>query len=182
MSDLNVVFVIPLAIGLVATYIAKKFNDDLAYLGIVIAILSLILGIVLAPWQIQLILFALVFVGTRQLWKSNGNNSQPEEFTAETIGKSTVTSSPSQVRSPSNGTDGKMIRKYRGISYEVPVAPEPKPPEEIGGMYRGNPWKTNNSQGMIETPRSHSDLKYRGVRWTLEAPQKLLNLVRDRGN
>jgi hypothetical protein len=182
MSDINVGFVIPLAIGLVAAYIAKKSNDDLAYLGIVIAIVSLILGIVLAPWQVQLFLFVLVFVGARQLWLPSSRHSTSEEFTAETIAQNTVTPSPEKTRSVSNKTDGKMLRTYRGVSYEVSVASEPKTPKEIGGTYRGKPWTTRNQQTLDKELISHSELKYRGVRWTLEVPQKFLNIVRDREN
>lgn len=179
MSDINVGFVIPLAIGLVAVYIAKKSNDDLAYLGIVIAIVSLILGLVLAPWQVQLLLFVLVLVGARWLWQPSSRNSTSEELTAETIDQNTVTPSPDKTRSASNKTDGKRLRTYRGVSYEVPVASELKTSQEIGGTYRGKPWTTRNQPTLDEELISHSELKYRGVRWTLEVPQKFLNIVRD---
>jgi uncharacterized membrane protein YeaQ/YmgE (transglycosylase-associated protein family) len=182
MSDIDLLFVIPLAIGLVAGYVANKFNDEIADLGIVISIVSLIVGIIFAPWQLQLLLFVLVIVGARRLWKPNSSNSTSEEFTAETIGKNTVTSSLNKTRSSSNKTEGTMLRTYRGVSYEVSVTPEPRTPKEIGGTYRGKPWTTRNQPILDEEMISHSDLKYRGVRWTLEVPQKFLNLVRDRGN
>jgi Domain of unknown function (DUF4278) len=182
MSDIDVLFLIPLAIGLVAAYIAKKSNDDLAYLGIVIAIFSLILGLVLAPWQVQLFLFVLVIVGARQLWQPSSSNSRSEEFTAETIDQNTVTPSPEKTRSASNKTEGTMLRTYRGVSYEVSVASETKTPKEIGGTYRGKPWATRNQPTLDEALISYSELKYRGVRWTLEVPQNFLNIVRDRGN
>lgn len=182
MSNIDLGFVIPLAIGLIATYIAKKFNDDLAYLGIAIAIVGLLLGLVLAPWQLQLFLFVLVIVGARWLWQPNSSQRISAEFSEEKFGKKTVTPSPEKTRSPSNETNGKILRTYRGVSYEVSVTPEPTTPQEIGGTYRGNPWKTRNQPTTDEEVISHSDLKYRGVRWTLEAPQKILNIVRDRGN
>lgn len=168
MSDVNLLFVIPLAIGLVAVYVANKFNDEMADLGIIISIVSLILGIIFAPWQLQLCLFVLVIMVARQIWKSNENNSIFQKYTEDIIGKINVTSSPDKNRSVPSKTNGKMIRTYRGVSYTVSVAPESKTRKDIGGTYRGNPWTTKNNQGNIGVLLSPSELKYRGVRWTVE--------------
>ncbi|MGB3561351.1 MAG: DUF4278 domain-containing protein [Geitlerinemataceae cyanobacterium] len=178
MSEIDLVFAIPLAMGLGAGYVANKFNDEIADLGIIVSIVSAIIGIIIAPWQLQLFLFVLVIVYAQWLWRSNKTDSPSD---VENFVKVGVVSSPQKVRSPSSEIGGKIIRKYRGISYEVPVSSESPDQEEIGGKYRGNPWKTPDRQGIIEAVLSSSDLKYRGVRWTIEEPLKSQDNFRSSG-
>ncbi|MBW4644882.1 MAG: hypothetical protein KME23_18140 [Goleter apudmare HA4340-LM2] len=63
-------FLVPLFTGLLTGYLVKKTNDEIAYLGGVFAIISLILSLVLAPWQIQLMLLIIVLVSTKKLLSS----------------------------------------------------------------------------------------------------------------
>lgn len=63
-------FLVPLFTGLLTGYLVKQTNDEIAYIGGVFAIICLILSLILAPWQIQLILLVLVLVSTRKLLSS----------------------------------------------------------------------------------------------------------------
>lgn len=184
--DLNVLFVIPLAIGLAAAYIASKARDDLAYLAIAIAIVSSMVCLIIAPWQLQVILLVLVTIGIRQLWKINTNpESIEEEYTPQNIapkssffsfkrGKFKSGESERQEVTPATvtETDGKITRKYRGVSYEVQVSTSSQTSEEIGGTYRGNPWTSKTNPVISEAPSYKSQLTYRGVRWNVKTSEK----------
>ncbi|MBW4684418.1 MAG: hypothetical protein KME40_04820 [Komarekiella atlantica HA4396-MV6] len=64
-------FLIPLCTALVTGYLFKKRNDEIAYLADVFAVISLILSLVLAPWQIQLVLLIVVLISTNRLLQKN---------------------------------------------------------------------------------------------------------------
>lgn len=57
---MSLLFLIPLVIGLLAARSSKKCTDDLAELTGFVAALSLILSLVLAPWQILFLLLTLI--------------------------------------------------------------------------------------------------------------------------
>lgn len=59
-------FLIPLCTGLVTGFVAKQCEDEIAYLTGIFTIISLILSLVLAPWQFQLLLLILVIVSTNK--------------------------------------------------------------------------------------------------------------------
>jgi hypothetical protein len=62
-------FLIPLFTGLATGYLSKKCNDEIAYLIGLFTIISLVLSLVLAPWQIQFVLLVLVIISTNRLLK-----------------------------------------------------------------------------------------------------------------
>ncbi|OCQ94461.1 hypothetical protein BCD64_07200 [Nostoc sp. MBR 210] len=68
------VFLIPLFTGLATGYLSKKCSDELAYLTGVFTIISLVVSLVLAPWQIQLLLLVVVFVSTNKFLRDNDKN------------------------------------------------------------------------------------------------------------
>lgn len=81
---MHLLFLIPLTTGLVAGYIFKDCADEMAYLTGVLAAISLILSLVLAPWQIQLLILMLVMTGTRRLLRQNEYKMQLGEKRRET--------------------------------------------------------------------------------------------------
>ena len=64
-------FLIPLCTALASGYLFKKCSDELAYLTGVLTIVSLVLSLVLAPWQIQLVLLIVVLLTTNKLLRNN---------------------------------------------------------------------------------------------------------------
>lgn len=62
-------FLVPLTTCLVTGYIFKRCTDEVGYLAALIAIVSLILSLMLAPWQIQFLLLIVVLVTTKKLLK-----------------------------------------------------------------------------------------------------------------
>jgi hypothetical protein len=62
-------FLIPLATGLATGYISQKCHDETGYIISLFTILSLILSLILAPWQIQLFLLIAVLASTNRFLK-----------------------------------------------------------------------------------------------------------------
>lgn len=60
---MSLFFLIPMMVGFVTASISRKSADDLAEIVGLASILSLALSLVLAPWQIQLII--LLFLSTK---------------------------------------------------------------------------------------------------------------------
>lgn len=59
-------FLIPLCTALATGYVSKKCDGEIAYLISLFTVLSLILSLILAPWQFQLLLLILVLVATER--------------------------------------------------------------------------------------------------------------------
>ncbi|MEH1793247.1 hypothetical protein [Nostoc sp.] len=70
-SNMPLFFLIPLCTALATSYFFKKSNDEIAYLSGVFAAISLILSLVLAPWQIQFGLLIMVLIMTNRLLQEN---------------------------------------------------------------------------------------------------------------
>ncbi|WP_373529379.1 hypothetical protein [Nostoc sp.] len=64
-------FLIPLCTALFTGYLFKKGTDEIAYIAGVFAAISLIVSLVLAPWQLQLGLLIIVFIITNRLLQEN---------------------------------------------------------------------------------------------------------------
>ncbi len=64
-------FLIPLCTGLAIGYVSKKCDGEIAYLISLFTIISLILSLVLAPWQFKLVLLIVVLVSTDRFLLKN---------------------------------------------------------------------------------------------------------------
>jgi drug/metabolite transporter (DMT)-like permease len=60
-------FLIPLFTGLITGYFFNQKNDEIGYIAGVFTAISVILCLILSPWQVQLGLLMLVLVGSNQL-------------------------------------------------------------------------------------------------------------------
>lgn len=134
---MNLFFLIPLAIVPVALFIFKNSADEMAYLSAAISAVGLILSLVLAPWQIQIFLLAVVAIAARKLWLSamSQEESEPEK---------------------------EIKLSYRGVNYEHKSAEVKLTGDEIKGKYRGQVWKSP----IVEEPtiiKPTFTLKYRGA-------------------
>ncbi len=70
-SQMPLFFLIPLCTALATGYLFKKSSDEIAYIAGVFAAISLILSLVLAPWEIQFGLLIIVFIITNRLLQDN---------------------------------------------------------------------------------------------------------------
>ncbi|MFH7024966.1 MAG: DUF4278 domain-containing protein [Heteroscytonema crispum UTEX LB 1556] len=130
-------FLISLFTGLVTGYIFKKCKDEIAYLAGVFAIVSLIISLVLAPWQIQFLLLICVLFITQKLLKKNEYKLKLEE---NSQGKLNYSDYHEQILSQPKTTESEITHKYRGANYQVDDTVEFSE-GEIAGKYRGLPWR-----------------------------------------
>ena len=133
-------FMITLGIALAVTYILKNSADEIAYLAASILVVSLLVSLVIAPWQIQLLLLVLALVSSNRLLQ------------------------PSQQLIIESEPDQKIKLSYRGVDYE-PTAPLEEAKEgEIIGKYRGQICKTGTEQTALIVQQNQAlEVKYRGA-------------------
>lgn len=84
MTNMHLFFLIPLMTCLASGYIFKSCADEMAYLTGIITIISLVLSLVLAPWQLQLLILMFVMTSTKQLLRQNEYRMQLGEKRRET--------------------------------------------------------------------------------------------------
>ena len=82
---MHLFFLIPLITALLTSYIFKKSSDEMAYLTGIITLVSLILCLVLAPWQLQLLVLGLVLFSTKKLLQQNESRMQSENSKEEKL-------------------------------------------------------------------------------------------------
>ena len=128
------VFVISLAIALIAFYLCQKSADEMAYLCGVISVVSLIVSLVLAPWQLKLLLLVLALISQRWWFSRNSRmelqpnqpiklsdreNYQPTTPTTKVVEREMTRQYRGQVCKPSNPEQPNASEltyelKYRG--------------------------------------------------------------------
>jgi membrane protein implicated in regulation of membrane protease activity len=133
-------FLIPIATGLISGYIAQKSDDEMAYLTGAFTIFSLLLSLILAPWQIQLLILLLVSLAVRQFWLKIES-----DITSEPIPKNRASD-----RIIVNEEE-KITCKYRGATYEHSVSTTEITTENLHSLQQANP------------PTQKFELKYRGA-------------------
>ncbi|MEA5573239.1 DUF4278 domain-containing protein [Calothrix sp. UHCC 0171] len=129
-------FLIPLLAGLVSGYIFKKSTDEIGYLAGVAAIISFIISLVIAPWEIQLFLLIVVLVSTHQLLQQNEyiiKSQRDRTLVAEPRAMSDIPPEDVAVEAPC---------KYRGANYEPQDTVSNISKGELVGKYRGSPWRS----------------------------------------
>ena len=60
-------FLMPLITGLITGYFWHKHNNEVAYIAGIVTAVTLILSLIVSPWQIQLGLLVLVFFFSNKL-------------------------------------------------------------------------------------------------------------------
>ncbi len=62
-------FLLPLFTAALAAYFWQKSSDEIAYLASAATVISLVLSLVLAPWQIQLLILLTFVIVVTFLWQ-----------------------------------------------------------------------------------------------------------------
>lgn len=135
---MRLLFLAPLLTGLLSAYIARRSQDEMAYLTGAVAGVSLLISLMIAPWQVQLILLLLVVSTVGYVWKQNGieDISEVQQFQSTIQSRVGMANgkNPSEVI-PSSVTlnakeviDKRKVRKYRGVLIaETPSQPATTP-------------------------------------------------------
>ncbi|OUL20238.1 hypothetical protein [Nostoc sp. 106C] len=64
-------FLVPLCTALLTGYLVKRSTDEIAYIAGVFGFICFVLSLVLAPWQIQLLMLVVVLITTNKLLSKN---------------------------------------------------------------------------------------------------------------
>lgn len=137
-------FLLPLTVGLTIGYKAWGSSHDIAHLAVIFAIVNLLVSLLLAPWEIQILLLILTAIIAKPLWQKFENKGGPWQ----------------SENSPK--TDAKL--HYRGISYE-----SKKPAilvnnaEKITKCYRGVDYECSQKSTQVANNVPDKVIKYRGV-------------------
>ncbi len=156
---MHLLFLIPLTTSLIAVYISQQQADnEIGYLTGALTVISLVISLILAPWQLQLLILFLAIISVRRFWQQLENGSEFKEAADELL-KTNVSLQPAP--STINGTDGKLIKKYRGVSYELTPSLPTVPQDKIEGKYRGTSVQSVQAEDTVSAPKAN--LKYRGI-------------------
>jgi predicted membrane protein len=145
---MTLLFVIPIFTGLVAGYIFKKSTDEIGQIIGVVAAISLALGLILAPWQVQLLLLIVVFVSTKKLLQQNEYKLKSQEKDQEQLNNH---QNQELISSQAQKIETEAILKYRGSNYQAPDVNVEIQDREVVGRYRGIPWRMHQ---VVNAPRS----------------------------
>lgn len=132
-------FLIPLSICVITSYIFNRCSDEVGYLAGLFAIISFVLSLILAPWEIQVLLLIVVLVTTKKLLQRNEYKLKFEESGND---YQTVPKSKTAKR--------EFTRQYRGANYQVNIVDTELIEEEVRGKYRGTPWIIRRVKGMVD--------------------------------
>lgn len=136
---MSYLFLLPLLTATIAAYFWQRASDEIAYLTSAATVVSLVLSLILAPWQIQLLILLTVVVIVTVLWQGRENKES----------------------APITLTETPVEKKYRGATYIEPTGAE-VPVKEREGKYRGADVKITNNPP-VANPIRPSSLKYRGA-------------------
>jgi membrane protein implicated in regulation of membrane protease activity len=136
---MSYLFLLPLLTAAIAAYFCQRSSDEIAYLTSVATVISLVLSLILAPWQIQLLILLTVVVIVTLLWQGREQKESVAVLTTETVAE----------------------KKYRGATHIEPTPAEASLTEHEG-KYRGADVKITNNPS-IAPPIRPSSLKYRGA-------------------
>jgi hypothetical protein len=193
-------FIFPLAIAMGVTYILKKSSDEIAYLAVTILLVSLVVSLMIAPWQIQIALLAGVLLSNTRLLQliqsllkiGSNQNLELEKLTQEStpLQPAAKTSLIPQISrlfpqqavkvpedaSPIPPVETNEQLTYRGVHYAPKVPVVETQETELVVKYRGQFCQISNSKDITEDPPNF-ELKYRGT--TIKNSQSLIPVVED---
>jgi hypothetical protein len=118
-------FLVPLGIGLIVGYKSLGSNHDIAHFVAIFAVINLLVSLVLAPWEIQILLLFVVAIAVQLLWAKFDAKSDADVLSNLEANKESTLhyrgidyQPPTTIESPENNE--KAVKCYRGISYQSP--------------------------------------------------------------
>ncbi|MBE9166125.1 DUF4278 domain-containing protein [Pleurocapsales cyanobacterium LEGE 06147] len=135
--EIHWIFLIPLLTALVAFYITHNSDAEISYLTGAVTVFTLVLSLILAPWELQLLILVLVIAWSQKFWfkveKANISESEEPKKREE---NELVSDESSNSSVKENGDS--IVGKYRGISWKKPnYQPIPAPLPKANLKYRG---------------------------------------------
>ncbi len=153
---MRLLFLIPLSLGMIFSYIFRDTDEDIAYLTNIIILVNFAVSLIIAPWQVQLIILVILLITVRRfLLKNQQEITQEGNVKTEVIGEEL-----------SQNNQDKNTIKYRGVSYEIHSTEANITEGEIVGKYRGKELHSHKIPDNLVVKNDHNPkyhLKYRGV-------------------
>ena len=107
-------FVIPLIVALISVYFYQKSDEEISYLTGSVTVISLILSLVLAPWELQAGILVLAIVLVRNLWNKIEQQREMNEDSPEIQQENGKPNLKDALADHEN--QPKTERKYRGVT------------------------------------------------------------------
>ncbi len=154
---MHLFFLIPFCTGLITSYFTRTVDDEITYLANVITLVSFAISLIIAPWQIQLLILVILLINIQRFFPKNQQEIEQPKIENTQL---------NQVKLPENSQENRTI-KYRGVTYNLYSTETSITEGEIVGRYRGNVLHSHKlTENSIEKkePNPKYSLKYRGVR------------------
>ncbi|MBE9202580.1 DUF4278 domain-containing protein [Synechocystis salina LEGE 06099] len=137
-------FLLPLTIGLMVGYKAWGSRHDIAHLAVIFAVVNLLASLLLAPWEVKVILLIITALVVGPLWQSFDSKNNLQNI-------------------PTSDSKETELH-YRGISYESPKSTVPiEKTEKISKCYRGIDYESSGTCTPQNNEVKGKVIKYRGV-------------------
>ncbi|BAY77721.1 hypothetical protein NIES25_41890 [Nostoc linckia NIES-25] len=132
--------VIPCACLIASYFVLKKINSEISHLVAVFAVITLILGLMFAPWQMLVLLLIPVIISTSYEYYTSKVVSEkiesPQQLVCESEADCNLVYRGVSYRADSNGKLDKVNTpkatyklSFRGSTYFACVNPNPESPE-----------------------------------------------------
>jgi|JI81BgreenRNA_FD_contig_31_5436377_length_759_multi_3_in_0_out_0_1 membrane protein implicated in regulation of membrane protease activity len=139
-------FLVPSAICGVAAYLYPRLTDEPSYICAGLAVVMFPLALVLAPWEVQLLLLLGVLMVARSVLQARTATAPESELAGLTDHASEATEAHAALQSETEAIDN-GDRVYRGLTWHVPDA---------------------SQQGAQQVQHKVVELKYRGTTFKRE--------------
>jgi membrane protein implicated in regulation of membrane protease activity len=115
------IFIVSAAIVLISAFVYKHSSEEMAVLAGSIALVSLFLSLIFAPWPLQCLLLILVLLSNKRQLLSSQNTVKGREEKKTQLSQ--------------------LI--YRGVKYEPNPPPADMSKGDFTGKYRGQVWRVH---------------------------------------
>ncbi|MDX2097294.1 MAG: DUF4278 domain-containing protein [Leptolyngbyaceae cyanobacterium bins.59] len=168
-------FLISLAVCLIALYVATHSSDEICYLSGAISLVTLLVTIIISPWEVQVLLLVGSGFAIKRLSSSPQDLLESESGTLDSHSNASKPSAAHfhQEELPHEENKSPLF-KYRGVSYDhqadhqasshnEQASSSVQSPKSNPRLYRGVAYDLENSPDSVHLiPAPNSQLKYRG--------------------
>ncbi len=137
---MDLFFLIPLVTGISTSYFTKYVSDEVSYLMGSLTFFSLMLSLILAPWEIKMIVLAIAIISSHRFLRQVRNDKEEKIVASK--------DASAQIKQQMTRTvEEEKIGTYRGTPYKI-TSPkrhsQPHPKYEL--KYRGVRVKNHQTQ------------------------------------
>ncbi len=132
---MRLLFLVPFTVALVSGYILSNSGQEISYLMGAVSVIGILLSLILAPWQLQLVILVVAIISARLFWL-RFQELETNEQTQESEYSSGEKTNPSEAAAM--GETDEIIGRYRGAPIVVKKTPTNIAYKPSSGLkYRG---------------------------------------------